>query len=74
MKESKMKREEVVKLVEDCNKKLRELKRGLQQKGQSSDTSDEDKFKQMKEEAEAVLSEYDRVLLRFKREPLENWS
>jgi hypothetical protein len=25
MKESKMKREEVVKLVEDCNKKLREL-------------------------------------------------
>lgn len=56
------------------SKKLRELKRGLQQKGQSSDTSDEDKFKQMKEEAEAVLSEYDRVLLRFKREPLENWS
>jgi hypothetical protein len=26
-KESKMKREEVVKLVEDCNKKLRELRK-----------------------------------------------
>merc|ERR1719378_13590 len=53
------------------SKKLREVKRGLQQQGKTSDTSDEDKFKQMKEEAETVITEYDRVLLRFKRKPLD---
>ena len=55
------------------SKRLRAAKQSLMKQGKSSDTSDEDKYKQMKEEADEVIGEYDRMILRFRRTPMENW-
>lgn len=55
------------------SKRLRKAKQALMQQGKSSDTSDEDKYKQMKEEADEIINEYDRMILRFRRSPLTDW-
>ena len=55
------------------SRRLRKAKMALQKQGQSSDTSDEEKMKQLAAEASDIIEEYERVLLRFRRVPLEHW-
>jgi len=55
------------------SKRLRKAKMALQKQGQTSDTSDEEKMKQLAAEATDIIEEYERVLLRFKRNPIEHW-